>query len=49
VQLSGTLGLEPIVLEYMRVEAFEGDRLEEPRRHDPVGVHVLAANRQGAS
>src|SRR4029079_15658400 len=33
----------------MCVETLERDRLEEPGGHDPIGVDVLAAQRQRAS
>src|SRR3954471_2365161 len=38
-----------IVLEQVALEAFERYRDEEPRRHDPVGVDVIAAQWQSPS
>ena len=35
-----------LVFEQMLLEAFETDRLEKPRGNDPVGVDVLAADRE---
>src|SRR5712691_9075971 len=32
----------------MFLETFEGDRLQEPRGHDAIGVDVVAAQRQRA-
>ena len=35
-------GFLPIVRKDVRLEAFECDGLEEPRRHDAIGVDVVA-------
>src|SRR4051812_18058629 len=49
MRLALALGRKPVVLEHMLLEPFKGDRLQEPRRHDAIGVDVLAAHRQRAS
>ena len=38
-----------IVLEQVRLEPFEGDRAQKARRHDAIGVDVVAAQRQPAA
>ena len=38
-----------IVFEHVPLEPFEGDGAQEPRRHDPVGVEVVAAKRKPAA
>ena len=41
--LPGRSGLRAVVLEQMRLEPLERDRLQKPRGNDPVGVDVVAA------
>jgi hypothetical protein len=48
MHVSRPFGFEPVVLEHVLLRPFEGNRLEEPRRHDAVGVDVLAPHRQRA-
>ena len=38
-----------IVFEQVLLEAFECDRAQEPRRHDAVGVEIVAAQRKRAA
>ncbi len=38
-----------VVFEDVRLEPLEADALQESRRHDPVGVDVVAAQREGAA
>jgi hypothetical protein len=33
-----------IVFEEMRLEPFERDRAKKPRRHDAIGVDIVAAH-----
>ena len=42
------VGLRAIVLEEMLLEALERHRPQKPRRDDPIGVDVVAAQRQRA-
>ncbi len=37
-----------VVLEDVLLETVERDRAEEPRRHDAIGVDIVAAQRQAA-
>ena len=39
---------DPIVISGQRFEPLEGDRAQEPRGNDPVGVDVIAAERARA-
>src|SRR5262249_40906321 len=39
----------PVVFEQMVLEAFKRDRSQEPRRHDPIGIEIVAAEGESSS
>src|SRR6185295_10909548 len=41
--------LLPVVLEHVLLEPVEADTAKKPRRHDPIGVDVVATQRQRPS
>ncbi len=49
VRALGGRGPGALVLEHVLLEPVEGDRPQEPRRDDAIGVDVVAAHRQPAA